>query len=56
MLATAVDKNVINTVHSMGLKICAFSYVDGMYPSRGKSAATLRSWGADYLMANAIGS
>jgi hypothetical protein len=55
MLATAVNKSTIDTVHGMGLKICAFSYIDGMYPSRGRSAATLKSWGADYLMANAIG-
>lgn len=54
MLALSVDASVIKQVHNMGLTICAFSYLDTMYDSEGKSAANLRSWGADYLMANAI--
>ena len=54
MLALAVDESVIKKVHDMGLKICAFSYLNGMYPTYGKSAEQLKSWGVDYLAANAI--
>ena len=53
MIATSVTESDINTVHGMGLKMCAFSYTS--FPYGGKSAATLKSWGVDYLMANDIG-
>ena len=55
MLALSVNQTIVNTVHGMGLKIGAFSYINGMYPSSGRSAETLKSWGVDYLMANSIG-
>ena len=52
MLASNVDKKDISKVHDLGLTICSFSYLKTMYDDR--SAATLRSWGSDYLSANEI--
>ena len=54
MLALNVDKSEIDYVHSLGMTICSYSYNDTMYNSKGKSATKLKSWGSNYLMANAI--
>ena len=52
MRADHVDESDIKAVHALGLTFCSFSYNKTMYP--GKSAAKLKGWGSDYLMANAI--
>lgn len=50
--ARYIAKEDIELAHKHNMTICPFSYNATMYPQR--DAATLRSWGADYLEANEI--